>query len=225
MKLHLALLLAFLALPLGAQAWDLRVEVPYPTGQNLPQTFLSGTGDLVHGTLNTGTGSIVTLSSRIIRVGPILKLEWLGEVAQWQANGQIQTTNSGQGTSTTQGSNLTQKGVGVGLNAQLWIPFTGFAAEVGVIERFNAYQYSGSSGGISASQSQNLTQSWMRVGARFEIAIPGITPYLCASYQQPITSSSPLQVSSTQDLKTLFSAQGAGQQFNRVWTFGVGIMF
>jgi len=223
MKFLLALPLAFLALPLSAQAWDLRGEVPYPSGQNLPQTFLSGTGDLVHGTLNTGTGSIVTLSSRILRIGPILKFEWLGEVAQWQANGQIQTTSNG--TTTSQSSTLTQKGIGVGINAQLWIPFTGFAAEVGVIERFNAYQYSGTGDGTSASQSQNLTQPWMRIGARFALMIPDFTPYICASYQQPITSTSPLQVNSSQDLKTLFSAQGSGQQFNRVWTFGVGIMF
>jgi hypothetical protein len=214
-KIQLALPLALLALPLGAQAWDVRVEVPFASGQNLPQTFLTGTNELASGKLNTGSGSIITGSGRIFRVGPILKFEWNAELVQWRASGQIQ-----QGT-TSQGSSLTQKGFGFGLNAQLWVPFTGLAAEVGVLERFNAYTYQGA----GESQSDNLIQPWMRVGVRWELPIPVLSPYLCASYQQPITSKSPMVLSSTSDLKAYLSAQGSGQQFDRVWTFGVGLMF
>ena len=215
MKILAALTLVFLSLPLAAQEWDLRAEVPYANGQNLPQTLLTGSGQLVNGTLDKGSGSILTGSWRIIRVGPVLKLEWNAEVTQLQANGQIQ-----QG-ATSQGSTLSQKGFGLGLNAQLWIPFTGVAAEVGVIERVN--QYSFQSG--AAAQNQNLVQPWMRIGLRLELPIPGISPYICASYQQPINANSPLVVNSAADLGALLSAQGAGQQFNRVWTFGAGIMF
>ena len=216
MKILAAIALVFLSLPLGAQEWDLRAEVPYANGQNLPQTILTGSNQAVNGTLDKGSGSILTGSWRIIRVGPILKLEWCAEVVQMQASGQINQSGS-----PSQGSTLSQKGFGLGLNAQLWIPFTGIAAEVGVIERVN--QYSFQTGG--AGQSQNLVQPWMRIGLRLQLPIPEISPYICASYQQPINASNPLVVNSAADLAALLSAQGTGQQFNRVWTFGVGLMF
>ena len=215
MKILTALPLVLLSLPLGAQSWDLRAEVPYANGQNLPSTLLTGTNQLVNGTLDKGSGSIFTASWRIIRLGPVLKLEWNAEFSQMQANGQI--TQGGS----PQGSTLTQKGFGLGLNAQLWIPFTGIAVEVGAIERVNNYNYST----IGAGQSQNLVQPWMRIGLRLEMPIPELTPYICASYQQPINSNSPLVVNSAADLVSYLSAQGTGQQFNRVWTFGAGIMF
>jgi hypothetical protein len=216
MKLLLALPLAFLALPLAAQAWDIRAEVPFANGQNLPETVLSGTQQAVSGTLNEGSGSIFTLSGRIFRVGPVLKLEWNAEYAEWNASGQVQQGGN------SQGSSLSQKGVGFGVNAQFWVPFTGLAAEVGLIERANSYNYQTA----GASQNQNFIQPWMRIGIRWELPMPiDVNPYICASYQQPLNSTSPTHETVIDSLPSYFSAQGTGQQFNRVWTFGVGIMF
>ena len=215
MKPLRALPLLALALPLSAQAWDLRWEAPFPQGQNLPQTLLQGTGELVYGGLKTGNGFILTAEHRIIRVGPVLKLEWGVEFSKLQADGQIQ-----QGTATF-ASQLRQSGVGVGLNAQFWVPFTGFAGEMGVIERFHSYKYEG--GG--AAQDTNITRPWLRMGIRWNIPSPGISPYLAASYQQPITKDDPVQVHSAADLATYLLAQGPGQEFQRLWTFGVGITF
>src|ERR1035438_5096268 len=73
--MRLALLpLCLAGLPLCAQ-WDLRLELPRPTGQNLPQTLLSGTGKLVAGDFDTGRGFIPTRNRQILQVGPLLKLE------------------------------------------------------------------------------------------------------------------------------------------------------
>ena len=215
MKLPLAPALVLLTLPLGAQAWDIRAEVPFASGQSLPQTFLSGTQQLVSGTLDRGSGSILTLSHRIIRIGPVLKFEWNSEVVNWQAIGQVV-----QG-GTPAGSTLTQKGIGFGVNAQLWVPFTGLGAEVGVMERFHSYSFQSS----GVTQDENLIQPWLRIGIRWALPTPGISPYLCASYQQPLTKSNPLVLGTSADLEAYFTAQGSGQQFDRVWTFGVGLMF
>ena len=76
------------ALPLCAQ-WDLRLELPRPTGQNLPQTLLAGTGSLVAGNFNTGQGYIATLSRQIVRVGPLLNLEGGLEYSQFRADGNL----------------------------------------------------------------------------------------------------------------------------------------
>ena len=118
---------------------------------------------------------------------------------------------------------MTQKGFGLGLNAQIMVPLTGLAAEFGVIERFHAYSFQADSTG--ESQSQNIVQPWMRIGMRWDLPFPVISPYLCASYQQPTSPSKPLVVNSASDLQAYLSAQGSGQEFDRVWTFGVGITF
>lgn len=215
MKIAQALPLLMLGVPLAAQAWDIRVEVPLPKGQNLPQTLLVGTGQLASGRLDTGKGFILTGSHRIVRVGPVLKFEWSAEVAQWRADGQLQ-----QGTATT-ASRLEQRGLGLGLNAQFWVPFTGIAGELGVIGRFHSYRFEG--GG--SAQEENLVRPWLRVGLRWNLPFPGISPYVAASYQQPITKDKPLELKSVNDLQGYLTAQGAGQEFERLWAFGVGVAF
>jgi hypothetical protein len=215
MKTLQTLSLALLALPLSAQAWDVRLEVPFPKGQNLPLTLLQGSGQLLSGSLDSGKGVIFSLSHRIVRVGPVLKFEWGGEFAQWQADGQIQ---QGAGSAP---SRLKQTGVGVGINAQFWVPFTGLAGELGVMERFHSYKFEG--GG--AAQDKNIARPWLRVGIRYNLPFPGVSPYLAASYQQPVTKDKPVQLSSVRNLADYLSAQGSGQEFERLWTFGVGVAF
>ena len=209
-----SLLLACVAMPLAAQ-WDLRVEIPFPKGQSLPQTLISGTTQLVSGDLNTGRGGIATLSRRLWAFGPVLRLEGGVEMAQWQADGVVRL-GSGQ-----QSSRLKQSGLGVGLHAQFWVPFTGIAGEFGLIERFQNYKFS--TGGFSSDK--NLSRTWLRVGVRWRLPFPAIHPYLAASYQQPITKDNPVKLGSVSDFPTYLSAQGAGQEFDRMWTFGVGIAF
>lgn len=208
-----ALPLILATLPLSAQAWDLRVEVPFPKGQNLPQTLLQGTSNYLSGDLDTGHGAIFTVSHRIIRMGPVLKFDWGVEVASWKANGQIQGAN--------QASSLKQYGAGIGVNAQFWVPFTGIAGEMGLIQRFQKYQFEAA----GTSQDHTLSRTWLRVGARWRLPIPAINPYVAASYQQPITKDRPLKLSSVADLTSYLTAQGSGQEFERMWTFGVGVQF
>jgi len=210
-----ALLLVLASLPLAAQAWDIRAEVPFPKGQNLPQTLIVGTGELVSGDSDTGNGVIFSVSHRIIRVGPILKLEWGLEYTDMKAGGQIQKG------ATNADSNLHQSGAGIGLNAQFWVPFTGVAGEMGVIQRFQRYRYSGA----AASEDHDLSRTWLRVGIRWRFPMPLVSPYLAASYQQPLSKDHPVRVNSVQDLSAYLSAQGSGQEFSRMWTFGVGVQF
>jgi hypothetical protein len=211
--------MSFLALaaviPLSAQTWDARLDFPFPQGQNLPQTFIQSTGEWVHGNLDTGSGATLTLDHRILRINPILKFQWGLELSDWKAAGQVQ---EGQG---TLGTRLEQSGVGVNVDAQFWIPFTGVAAEMGLIERFQAYKYEG--GG--ASTSSNLARTWLRVGVRCRLPVPILRPYLAAGYQQPVNRQDPVQAHSIPDLETYFKAQGSGQEFQRLWTFGVGMEF
>ena len=209
-----SLLLACVAMPLAAQ-WDARVEISFPKGQSLPRTLITGTAQLVSGDLNTGRGGIVTLSRRLWAFGPVLRLEGGVEMAQWQADGVIF-----QG-STQQSSTLKQSGLGVGVHAQFWVPFTGIAGELGLIERFQNYKFS--TGGLSSDK--NLARTWLRVGARWRLPLPGIHPYLAASYQQPITKDNPVKLGSASDFATYLSAQGSGREFDRMWTFGVGWSF
>ena len=69
--MRLAILpICLVSLPLCAQ-WDLRLELPRPTGQNLPQTLISGTGNLVAGDFDTGHGFIATVSRQILQVFPV----------------------------------------------------------------------------------------------------------------------------------------------------------
>ena len=209
---------ALLALPLAAQ-WDLRLELPRPSGQSLPQTLLTGSASVVSGDFDTGKGYIASVNRTLYAFGPIARLEAGVEYSRFQADGSLQS-QAPSGLSTT-GTRLTQEGAGVGLNLQLWIPFTGLGGELGVIERFQHYKATAS----GVSQTANLTRPWLRVGARWRIPFVVIHPYLAASYQQPITKDKPVQVSSTSDLQAYFAAQGSGQEFQRMWTFGVGVTF
>jgi len=210
-----SLVLSIAALPLCAQTWDLRVEVPFPKGQNLPQTLVQGTTNYLSGDLDTGHGAIFTVNHRIIRVGPILKFDWGVEVAHWKSDGQVQ-----QG-STSLDSHLKQYGFGVGVNAQFWVPFTGLAGEMGLIQRFQKYQFESA----GSSQDHNLSRTWLRVGARWRLPLPVVNPYVAASYQQPLSKDRPVKLSSAADLAGYLGAQGSGQEFERMWTFGVGLQF
>jgi len=216
MHLTQTLALTVLALPLSAQAWDLRLEVPFPQGQNLPQTLIQGTGTLIRQkSLDTGSGFTFTASHRILRVGPVLKLEWGAEFSQWKADGEVQ-----QGAATV-GSSLKQSGLGLGLNAQFWVPFTGLAGELGVMERFQNYKLALA----GVEQTKNLARPWLRVGIRYSLPLPVINPYFAASYQQPITKDKPVNINSVGDVAGYLGAQGSGQEFQRMWTFGVGVSF
>jgi len=207
--------LALLALPASAQAWDLRLEAPFLEGQSMPASTLQSSGQPASGTLEHGDGLVVTASHRIIRVGPVLKFEWNAEYSQWRAGGQIQ-----QG-SDSSGSSLRQSGLGIGANAQFWVPFTGFAGELGLMERFQAYRYQGA----GAAQDRNLARPWLRAGLRWVLPFPGISPYLAASYQLALNPDKPVQQASAVDLNAYLGAQGTGQEFQRLWTLGVGIAF
>jgi len=213
--MRLALLpVCLAALPLSAQ-WDLRLELPRPSGQSLPQTLLSGSGQLVSGDLDSGRGFIASANRRLFQVGPLLKLEGGLEVSQFTADGSLS-----QG-GTTQTTKLKQQGLGVGLNAQLWVPFVGIAGELGLIQRLQHYRYDTA----GASSTKDLSRTWLRVGARWRIPSVVVHPYLTASYQQPVTKDRPVKLSSSSDLAAYFSAQGSGQEFERMWTFGVGVAF
>ena len=206
--------LCLAALPAFAQ-WDLRLEVPRPSGQSLPQTLISGTGQLASGGLDTGRGFIASVNRRLFQVGPLFRLEAGLEYAQWKADGTLV-----QG-STVQGTALKQQGAGVGLNAQVWVPFTGLAGEIGVIQRFQRYTFEAN----GLSNTNDLSRTWLRVGARWRLPLPVVHPYLAASYQQPITKDKPVRLDTAADLASYFTAQGSGQEFERMWTFGVGIAF
>jgi hypothetical protein len=210
----LVLPICLAALPLCAQ-WDLRLELPRPTGQSLPQTLISGTGRLVAGDFDTGRGFIATVNKRIFSVGPLLKLEGGFEYSQFTADGSL-----AQGV-VPQGTKLKQQGVGVDLNAQVWVPFVGIAGEIGLIQRFQRYTFDTA----GASSAKDLSRTWLRVGARFRIPSVIVHPYVVASYQQPVTKDHPVHLSSVSDLTAYLNAQGSGQEFERMWTFGAGVSF
>ena len=213
--MRLALLpLCLAALPLCAQ-WDLRLEVPRPTGQNLPQTLISGTGQLAAGNFDTGKGYIATVNRQILQVGPLLKLEGGLEYSQFTADGSLANGAA------TQGTKLKQQGLGLGLNAQVWVPFVGLAGEIGLIQRLQRYTVDTA----GASTNKDLSRTWLRVGARWRIPSVVVHPYLAASYQQPTSKDRPVELRSASDLAAYFNAQGSGQEFERLWTFGVGVAF
>ena len=210
----LAALLLGLATPLRAQ-WDLRLEVPRPSGQSLPQTFITGTGQLASGDLGTGNGYLASVNRQLFQIGPLFHLEAGLEYSQWKADGTLVQGAAVQGTA------LKQQGAGLGLNAQVWVPFVGIAGELGVIQRFQRYTFDAS----GLSNTKDLSRTWLRVGARWRLPLPVIHPYLAVSYQQPITKDRPVQLNTASDLGSYFTAQGSGQEFERMWTFGVGVAF
>lgn len=203
------------SLPLAAQSWDLRWEVPFPKGQSLPQVLLVGTGQLVSGDLDTGRGAILGLHRRLLVVGPVLRFEGGLELSRLQAEG---TLVQGAGRA---GSRLRQTGLGLELNAQFWIPFTGIAGELGLVQRFQDYRFEAA----AAAQDRGLGRTWLRVGSRWRLGLPGPRLYLAASYQEPLSRSRPVHLASASDLAAYLGAQGSGQEFSRLWTFGVGAAF
>ena len=207
------LTLAMFALPLSAQAWDLRVEAPFATGQGLPSTRIQN--QPVSGGLDTGHGVILTASHRIVRMGPVLKFEWNAEWSHLQAGGNLQ-----QG-SATAGSRLRQDGLGLGVNAQFWVPFTSFAGEAGLLERFHDYRYEAA----GAAEDRTIARPWLRLGLRWVLPFPGIGPYLAASYQAPLARDRPVAQASASNLGAYLDAQNSGQEFQHLWTVGVGISF
>ncbi|MEI6473033.1 MAG: hypothetical protein WCO20_10370 [Holophagaceae bacterium] len=209
-------LLPFLlsALPLCAQ-WDLRLELPRPSGQSLPQAMLSGSGQLVAGDLGTGGGYIATLSHQLFQLGPLLRVEGGIEYSQLNATGDLS-----KGTA-VQSTRLKQQGIGAGLNAQVWVPFVGLAGEIGLFQRMQRYTFDTA----GASSSKDLSRTWLRVGTRYRLPSIGVQPYLVASYQQPVSKDRPVKLSSVSDLAAYFTAQGSGQEFERLWTFGAGVTF
>jgi len=221
--------LALVGLPMFGQAWDIRAEVPFPKGQSLPKTLLSGTSQAISGDLDTGNGGILSVSHRLLRVGPVLRLEWGGELTTLESKGRINLQKTGN--SETLGTKLKQMGFGIGVNAQLWVPFLGVSGEIGAIQRFQQYRYStdGATSGedlSTAKSSANLSKTWLRVGGRLRVPLFRVAhPYIAASYQQPITKEHPVRIDSVADLADYFKAQGTGQEFDRMWTFGVGITF
>jgi len=192
--------------------------VPFPKGQNLPQTLIKGAVDTyAQGHLDTGNGFTATVNHRIIRVGPILRLDWGVEVARWKSTGTVE-----EGTSRF-ASELSQTGVGVGIHAQLNVPFTPVTGEFGVIQRLQNYKFQAA----GTTNDKTLSRTWMRVGTRYvlPIPLPVVTPYLCASYQQPLGKDRPVKADNLKDLGSLLAAQGNGQEMERLWSFGVGLTF
>ena len=206
--------ICLLSLPLAAQ-WDLRLELPRPTGQSLPQTLLSGSGQLVAGHFDTGKGFIATANRQIFQLGPLVKLEGGLEYSQFSADGSLSKGAAAQGTT------LKQQGAGVDVNAKIWVPFVGLAGEIGLIQRFQRYTLDTA----GAASAQDLSRTWLRVGARWRIPSIVVHPYVVASYQQPVSKDRPVKLSSASDLAAYFSAQGSGQEFERMWTFGAGVTF
>jgi hypothetical protein len=213
--MHLSMLaISLVSLPLCAQ-WDLRLELPRPSGQSLPQTLISGSSQLVAGGFDTGRGFIATVNRQIFQVGPLVKLEGGLEYSQFTADGSL-----AKGT-TSQGTRLKQQGAGLGLNAQVWVPFVGIAGEIGLIQRLQRYTLDTA----GASSAKDLSRTWLRVGARWRIPSIIVHPYVVASYQQPLSKDRPVKLNSASDLAAYFTAQGNGQEFERMWTFGAGVSF
>lgn len=165
-----ALLLAG-CLPLGAQTYDLRFEVPFPQGQSL-----SAEGDQRgSGSLDTGRGGILGLERTFLE-WPVLRLSAGVEATRFRQHGSVVEG------STHHPAQLTQLGFGVGLQAQFWFPFVGAAGEMGILQRFQRSRYEAA--GIL--QRHDLSRTWVRVGARWRLPFRSIRPYLAVSYQEPL---------------------------------------
>ncbi len=218
---NITLLLTLLGLassPLMSQSWDFRLEYPMPKGQNLPQTMITGVSDIVKTEkFDTGKGLIFTAGHRIIRLGPILRFDGLVEFAQFKTDGKFKVNDL------LKESTLKQHGFGAGLNARFDVPFIGLSGEIALIHRFQTYKFN--SGHDVPEIDDNINRTWMRVGVRYTLPIPIINPYLAASYQQPFSKDKPVNLTSAEDLQALLTAQGTGQEFDRMWTFGVGVQF
>lgn len=134
-----------LALPLSGQAWDLRLEGIRGSGAEEP-----------------GKGFILSAAHRIVRVNPVLKLEWCAEATNWGADAPF--------------GELRQRGLGLGLNAQFWVPFTGLAGEMALIQRLQSFD---AENGPASTHSR----TWFRAGLRYRLPLPTPGPYLAVSWQ------------------------------------------
>lgn len=201
------------SLPLAAQ-WDLRLEIPAAHGNDLPSVLISGSTDLYKGDFDAGKGYIATVSRNFIDWG-LISLDGNLEYSRMNSNGKYTKLQ------TILLSKVKQEGIGLGLNAHVWVPFFGIAGEFGVIQRLHSYDIVL---GVDKNK-ENLSRTWMRVGGRWKVPIVPVDAYVCASFQQPLNSKNPVQISSAQSLLNLLQTQGAGQEFDRLWTFGVGVRF
>lgn len=215
MRYGLVALGVLACLPVAGQAWDVRVELPFAVGQDLPGSFIQGAGLLADQGLDRGRGAILSVNHRLVRVNPVLRLDWGLEYADLKADGRFHVA------STAYASRLRQRGVGVGVNAQFWIPFTGVAGELGVLQRFQDYRFEAA----GHTERHDLSRTWMRVGVRWQLPMPAAAPYLAVSYQRPFSRQRPVESSDAQDLPAYLCAQGHGQEFERMWTFGAGLQF
>ena len=207
------ILAAVISLPLSAQ-WDIRLEIPSANSSNLPDALITGSTALQKGEFNMGKGYIVTGSKAIFDAG-ILSLDGSLEYSEFKSMGTMTQAQN------LLASQIKQQGIGVGLNAQVWAPFIGVAGEFGLIQRFQSYEVILD----SASKSKTIGRTWMRVGARYRIPFVPFDAYIAASWQQPLNTSKPVAITSAQSLVDLLNTQGTGQEFNRLWTFGVGIRY
>src|SRR5512147_2553656 len=201
MRYAYAVLVVLGCLPLAGQAWDVRLGVPFSEGQRLPGTLIQGTGQLVDEGMDRSDGALFSVSHRLVRMNPVLRVDWGVEVTQLRASGEFQVGAAGYS------SRLKQNGLGIGVNAQFWIPFTGAAAELGLIQRVQDYRFEAA----GHAEKHTLNRTWLRVGARWRLPLPLAAPYIAASYQQPLSKSRPVKLNSAQDLASYLSAQGKGQ--------------
>lgn len=213
---------ALATIPLMAQ-WDIRVEIPSASSGNLPDALVAGTTNLTKGTFNTGEGYIISGSKAIFDLG-LFSLDGGLEFSQVKTIGsmsQLTTTGLPFPGQEKIGSSLKQQGVGVSLNAIIWAPFIGLGGEFGLIQRFQTFNIDLG----TATKSKNLGRTWMRIGARYRIPFIPFDAYVTASWQQPLNATQPVTINSAQSLVDLLNTQGTGQEFNRLWTFGVGVRY
>jgi len=90
-----------------------------------------------------------------------------------------------------------------------------------LLQRFQRYQFE--AGGTT--QNHDLSRTWLRVGMRWRLPLPLLGLYVAASYQEPLSKDRPVQVDSVSDLSAYLNAQGSGQEYQRLWTLGLGVQF
>ena len=215
MRYGMFLLGALASLPMAGQAWDVRVESPWAAAQRLPGTLVQGQGRLEDRGMGQGRGAILSVNHRLVRVNPVLRLDWGVEYSDLRADGRLRVGESGPA------SRLSQRGLGAGLDAQFWLPFTGIAAELGLIQRFQDYRFTAA----GETQRRDLSRTWLRAGARWRLPLEDCAPYLAISYQRPLSCRHPVHREETPDLGSYVRSQGSGQEFERLWTLGLGIQF
>lgn len=213
MKLRAAAL--GLAAPvLAAQAWELRLEAPCLRGQDLPPAVVEG-GGVLAAELRSGRGLIIGLHRRLLVAGPVLRFQAGLEVTRWQAQGDLRLDGRRSGT------DLRQQGFGLGVDAQFWVPFTGIAGELGLVQRFQDYRFATAVG----TSSQHLARTWLRAGVRWRVPAPALRPFLAASVQAPLGPGRPVRAAEGTVPAAALAIQGSGQEFDRLWSFGVGVGF